>query len=312
MSLNHQATAPKEHRALSIRVFLRLPVVTFSFSSMLLSGCMSLQLKPPTTTVATIRTVAILPLEPLPLGLVGKKFGQPPLSDILKSAVPLTSGPLKPPQIEVGVLGGILLAVELTNAGRATPGEFPRLEDFFSTPGAWLPTVILADEAASQIAQEGVREVSVVKKFYRLPIRDRNPSWHLENWFAFLRRWYNEDSATLDYAELDPGPVDAVLEVGLDYAIVTFSGFLGPHDQFFMQVFLKLIDPNTKRVLGRARYLSNLRIRSVEELFAREGGPFKELFSDTGRDLVAKGLQDLGLVPESLPSAEKPAAGARP
>ena len=106
--------------------------------------------------------------------------------------------------------------------------------------------------------------------------------------------------------------MDAVLEVGLDYAIVTFSGFLGPHDQFFMQVFPKLIDPNTKRVLGRARYLSNLRIRSVEELFAREGEPFKELFSDTGRDLVAKGLQDLGLVPESLPSAEKPAAGARP
>ena len=79
-----------------------------------------------------------------------------------------------------------------------------------------------------------------------------------------------------------------------------------------MQVFLKLIDPNTKRVLGRARHFSNQRIRSVEELFAREVGPFKELFSDTGRDLVAKGLQDLGLVPESLPSAEKPAAGARP
>ena len=98
MILNHRAaTASKEHRALSIRVFLRIPVVTFSFCSMLLSGSMSLQLKPPAATVDTIRTVAILPLEPLPLALSGKKFGQTPLADILKSAVPLTSGPLKPP-----------------------------------------------------------------------------------------------------------------------------------------------------------------------------------------------------------------------
>ena len=55
---------------------------------------------------------------------------------------------------------------------------------------------------------------------------------------------------------------------------------LGAHhnDAFLIQVFLKLIDPHTKRVLGRARHFSNLRIRSVEELFTREGEPFKQLF----------------------------------
>jgi len=312
MILNHRAaTASKEHRALSIRVFLRIPVVTFSFCSMLLSGSMSLQLKPPAATVDTIRTVAILPLEPLPLALSGKKFGQTPLADILKSAVPLTSGPLKPAQVDVGVFGGILLAVELSNAGTATPGEFPRLEDFFSTPDAWLPTKILADEAASQIAQEGVRGVSVVKKFYRLPIRDRNRPGISKTGLLSSDAGTTKTPRLLTMRSLIRGrwmrSSRSVLTMQL-----YFSGFLGPHDQFFMQVFPKLIDPNTKRVLGRARHLSNLRIRSAEELFEREGGPFKELFSDTGRDLVAKGLKDLGLVPESRPSAEMPAAGARP
>jgi hypothetical protein len=295
-------TAPAEQEALPTRVPLLMLMVPLAFCPVLLSGCISGRIKPPAARVSTIRTIAVLALEPPPLGLSGREFrpGQSPTADLLKSAVLITSVPSQNVQTGGRVLAslfGILLLVEVANevasAGAATSTESSRLEDFFSAPGVWLPTVVLADEAASQIAQPGLRTATRVKKYYRLPIANRELTWHLENWFAPVRRWYNEDTATIDYTELAPGQVDAVLEVGLDYALASFA-FEG--DRLLMQVMLKLIDPSTKRVLGRARNFTNRRISSAKELFSSEGEPFKRLFSDTGKQLIAEGLKDLGLL----------------
>jgi hypothetical protein len=48
----------------------------------------------------------------------------------------------------------------------------------------------------------------MIDGYVRLPITDRTTTWHMENWLGPLRRWYNSDVSTVDYAALGSDHAD--------------------------------------------------------------------------------------------------------
>jgi len=62
-----------------------------------------------------------------------------------------------------------------------------------------------------------------------------------------------------------------------------------------LQVLIKLIDPNTRQVIGRISAKTLSVEDSPESLLNNEAERFKWLVADMGAHLVSQGLSDLGL-----------------
>ena len=94
--------------------------------------------------------------------------------------------------------------------------------------------------------------------------------------------------SSVDYRQPGLEHVDAVLEVGIE----TYRIF---DVQTSLQVLIKLIDPNTRQVIGR----NSAKTFSVEDspqtLLNHEAEKFKQLMAGMGAQLVARGFSGLGL-----------------
>jgi len=66
--------------------------------------------------------------------------------------------------------------------------------------------------------------------------------------------------------------------------------------RLIVQVLMKLVDPQTGQVIGRARKGAGRKVGPVEKVLADGVGPLKDIFADMTRPLVAAALQDLGLI----------------
>jgi hypothetical protein len=158
----------------------------------------------------------------------------------------------------------------------------------------WVPTVALAHEVERKLGGRGV-QVSVDPGVRPLPgVAQREITALMENWMAPLRAYYNDTKPDPTYASLAAGPSDAVLEVG----VMNYEVALG--SQLLVQVFMRLVDPATGRLIGRARAADPFHLLSVnplEETLANDAAKFKVIFDSATRRLVADALRQLGLAP---------------
>lgn len=196
------------------------------------------------------------------------------------------------------MISGIFMVMDLMElkdafvAFQEAPTIAEALEIKLGEEDAWIPTIVLSQEAAGQITLEGKSAVILERKIQEIPgITDRNRTIFMENWMAPIRAWYNQDISSIDYKSYRERKVDAVLEVGLSNLMLSRSILL-------VSVMLKLIDPATGKVLGRARNAEIVEIKKMDKLFIDDGLPFKELFAATGKKPVIKNLKYLGLLPE--------------
>ena len=154
---------------------------------------------------------------------------------------------------------------------------------------AWLPTRVLAGEIRSQLLARGLRtEVSPTLKRVT-GLKDRRITLFMENWLAPLRDWYNRSDPEFDYQKRGLDPSSYVIEVGiLNYELT------GQH--LLLQVMVKLIEPSSGKLIGRARAASRVPLPDYERLFANDGAEYKAIFATTGKELVRQCLFELGLV----------------
>lgn len=269
----------------------RAVLISVLSTAALLSGCVATAITPSSAQLANVGHVIVVPVEPPPLAVpadVARSLGM----DVIRTAVPLTTTPV--PKVRAGggalvLVGGVIMFLELSAAGTPT-GEPARLEDVQGLPGTWVPTVVLAEEAAAQLsAGTAFRTVTTVTKYRRLPVGDRSATWHMENWYGPIRAWYSDDTAGIDYVQ-DTESGTVVLEVGL-------SNYELAMNRFLVQVMMKVVDPRTGRVIGRTRQYAYPKVGSINDLLAMDSAQLKEVFFETARPLVATALRELGLIP---------------
>ena len=193
----------------------------------------------------------------------------------------------------VGVMVfGIFMLTQLPGEIKSSAKAADSVEDMLNSEEAWIPTIVFAEEAAKQITAQGEHDVTVIKKVQIFPgLTNRERTWNLENWYAPIRSWYNQKTSQFDYKSLEDQRIDAVLEVGLlNYILMS--------DRILLQVMLKLIDPATGKVLGRARAFDFEFFSGTDGLFEDNGQPFKNLVGGLGGRLVTEDLKSIGLLPE--------------
>jgi hypothetical protein len=263
---------------------------------LVLSGCLATPIKPSISKMAEIRTILVVPVESPPLevipDLIETRF--PVYRQYQYQAMPynlfLEEKIYRNP-------GGVLIAGLISHDDSVPVAELHQvsssmeksasLEPAASLPENWTPTFILAQEAVSQLNGGRVKAL-LSKHYYRLPIATGDRNANLGNWHNAIGQWYNQSMSAVDYRQLGQEHVDAVLEVGINsYRI--FDA------QTSLQVLIKLIDPNTRQVIGRI----NAKTYSVEDspqtLLNHEAVKFKQLMTEMGAQLVARGFSDLGL-----------------
>ncbi len=255
------------------------------------SGCMSAAIKTSSETLRGIRKIAVVPMEAPPLE-VPRSIAAGPLARAGAHLLYLDPEGTIGFGTVVGVMVfGIFMLVEWPLAPPESAKVAKSVDGMLESADAWKPTVVLAEEAAARIAAAGRHEVLTVRTLTKYPgIANRGRTVFLENWMAPMRDWYNRDISPVDYRAYKGQGVDAILEVGLlNYSLYG--------DHLILQVMLRLVDPGTGKVLGRARQTDLVRIERPDSLFDEDGKPFKELFAELGGKLVASGLITIGLQP---------------
>jgi hypothetical protein len=235
-------------------------------------------------TIASMRKIMIVSLEPPPLTLT------PALLEILGGGF---IGVAYPPEgaIILALVSGIVVLVKRTRQQAETEQALKIFDEWNHQEQTWIPTRALAQEAAKQASAIGHSEIILAKELHTLSsLTKKERSWHMENWYAPLREWYNQDISPLNYEGFKRQGIDGVLEVGiLNYEIY--------RDHLFMQVMNKLIDASTGRVAGRARSLSYRWVGPPRELFMSGGEKFKNIFMEEGVKLLQENLRRIGFPP---------------
>jgi len=262
----------------------------------ILSGCLATPIKPSTHKMDQIRTVLVVPVESPPLevipDLIETRF--PVYNQFqyqsMPSSVFLEKTVYKNP-------GGVLIAGLVSKDDimpiadiRQTPASMKNiasLEPAASLSENWIPTFILAQEAASQLNGERIKAI-LSKHYYRLPIASGDRNANLGNWRNAVEQWYEQNVSSVDYRQHGLEHIDAVLEVGIQ----TYSIF---NAQTSLQVLVKLVDPNTRQVIGRINATTFSVEDSPESLLNNEAERFKWLVAGMGAQLVTEGLSGLGL-----------------
>ena len=105
-----------------------------------------------------------------------------------------------------------------------------------------MPSLTLAKQTVTQLKSRKTN-VSLSETFYCLAI-DRPTD--TKAWYDAIAGWYGQNRGAVVYHQNNEKPVDAVIEVGIgNYRILD--------NQVSLQVFVKLIDPETGIVIGRSR-----------------------------------------------------------
>jgi hypothetical protein len=255
-----------------------------------LSGCVSARMKPPVDTSGKVRKIVVVPMEAPPLEVFLPSFTNnlPVAASATMTWVPdraiHTAG-------KVGVMVfGIFMLLDMPETARRSAKIAESLDNVLDSKDAWIPTIVLSEEAVGQIARQGTQTAILERKFRKYPgITNRERTFFGENWMAPMRNWYNQEQSPYDYkAHADQG-ADAILEVGL----LNYSLY---RDSLIVQVMVKLVDPSSGKVLGRARDFDLAKLSKTDNLFEDDAQCFKELFAETARKPMIENLRYLGLL----------------
>jgi len=256
----------------------------FVFVLVSLTGCVAPAVALPKERIANFRHAHVVPMEAHPLGVSPGFTSQIPIQ-AAGGSISAVRG--------IGVFNTIAIFLEMPEASQRSDDASRSLQAILDTKTVWAPTVVLANQVSKQLGANGIA-ANVASEVKPIPgVEDRRATVTMENWMAPIRAHYN-----------DPGPVDDYRVLASDQSLyvleVSISNYELIDQTLLLQVHLKMINPSDGRVLGRSRAAKGGNLPPLKEAFANEAIRFKEVFAETGRELVSKCLTELGLISPAL------------
>lgn len=254
-------------------------------ASLLLAGCVAADLRPDDASparIATLRLVAMeVPAFELNEGMLARDRARPGYIP----PPPVGSVPMQ------GFLALLALLAQLPSSPQAPGTGANEARERLGALPEWYATQDVAWGAARALGEAG-RAITVAEEIRRLPaaqatvLRDETRERVLA--------WYDRGSAREDYAKDAQRGADAVIEIGFG----TYTAFDG---RLFLQVYVRMTDPRTGRLMGRTRaahaYAEMPPLPPMEQLFAEEGCLFRKMVVEAGTDLALRCLREMALLP---------------
>lgn len=257
-------------------------IVALAFA---VGGCWAPAIKPPISAIAKLNSILIVPVESPPLEISPDPIAArvPAYAHYRNMAIdfPLRQKLYKTP-------GDIVVA------GLVSPGDdademaiqdepLPPRRAIGSAP-RWTPTLLLARQALHKLGEHKIK-ASLSRDYYALPMTETDRNAELSHWHDATLTWYGRDAAAADYRR--HAGIDAVLELGLgSYRI--FAG------QMSVQVLMKLIDPQSGRVIARTRADDFTTEPVGENALNRDSEVFKQRLALMSSRLLTQGLHEFG------------------
>jgi hypothetical protein len=260
---------------------IRILVICLALSA--LAGCVGPQIQPNPEGLSRVRNIEFVPMETPPL--IIKRPYSGPIAGSLEDMggigyVLMHSSPVFMLMLLVDGSGNVLHQSEVLQLGYPAPVEM------------WIPTVEFAREASRLVTATG-KASTVSAEVQPIPgVQDRRRNLMLENWLGPIRNWYNDESTSSKYAALAVKGVDLVAEVGISNYEGSFDG-----RTFLLQVVVKLIDPRSGQLVGRARAFSSTDFMAMDKAVDNDAKRFKDFVLQAGNQLVLTCLRELRLVP---------------
>ncbi len=189
-----------------------------------------------------------------------------------------------------GVLASVAILAEMPIAARRSAAASRRIVELLSQDGPWEPTKVLAQEAASRLSAAGQRRVTASPKIQPIPGLAHRHNPLTKNWQGPIRVWYGQTESPDLYQGETTAKMDAVVEIAILHYEIT------PDNQLSLQVLVKVVDPVTGQMIGRARAAERFAVGPYDQAFTRNLKQFKESFAQQGKDQVARCLAEAGLI----------------
>jgi hypothetical protein len=249
-------------------------------ATLVLAGCVSSGFAPPQEEARNLKVVRLVAMEAPPLGVPAR----------FASAWPAGAIGTFGPGAGIAAIGGILL--EMPEASKRGGEASQSSQSKLAAGGSWSPTLVIAGEMKSQLTAAGI-SATISPTIKPMPgVVDRGYTTLMENWLAPIRAWYNSNNAVSDYAGPLSGRRTWVIEVGISNYEIASGGLL-------LQVNMKVIDPATGKVIGRARAYDPWNMPPIgpfEQTFADNGKIYKQVFTAEAQKLSRECLMELGLI----------------
>lgn len=252
------------------------------------SGCWAPSIKPAAYEITNLSNILVVPVESPPMEII---------PDPIEERIP-AYGHYRNMCLNVPLETKLYkTSGDVVIAGLVYPGDDERevtLQKDNSSPNltiatgagqVWSPTLILAQQAKTELARHHIKAV-LNSHYYRLDMPDADRDAHLNHWRDAISAWYAQSRSVVDYQS--QAGHNAVLELGLgNYRV--FEG------QTSVQVLMKLINPRTGQVIARTREETFTGKYVGQNSLNRNSEAFKQRFSEMGLQLLIQGLQDIGL-----------------
>jgi hypothetical protein len=256
-------------------------------SAFLVNGCWAPAIKPPISEIGKLHTILIVPLESPPLEISPDPIANriPAYAHYRNMAIDFpveqklykTSG-------DVMVAGLVIQSDDADAVSIQDKPVRPTLASGSRVSQTWTPSLILAQQALTQLTEHNIK-ASLSDEYFYLPMDDADRNAQLSHWHDATLAWYEQNTATANYQSY--AGIDAVLQLGLD----SYRIFAG---QMSLQVLMKLVDPHTGQVIARTRVKAFTTENVGETTLNRDSEAFKKRLAQMSSQLLKQGLHEFG------------------
>ncbi len=240
-----------------------------------------------------IKKIAVIPMQSPPLKVDAFLSQSRLFGEALRTSSSLVLIPDRTTQ-NIGAIGvvafSIMMLASLPESIRRSDQMEKTANEILQDQNVWKPSVVIADLLATDLMERTDDPVKVAKQEQPYPDIDNLAS--LSDWDRShaMGQWYAKQTVTIDDRVGISQDVDCIIMVGINGFGLNYPGYL------WMGIHLKVIEPETGEVIGKAWVLEQGPHKKMESLLADDARQLKDEVVAVGRPMIAKCLTSCGLV----------------
>ena len=274
-------------KALIITILLVLELILASCG-----GMKNIKIAP--EKVSTIKKIVIIPMESPPLKLDPFVSKSPPFAGYLAStSASLVLIPDATTHL-VGAYGvlfsSILMLATLPETLNKTSVMEKTIDEVLRNEETWKPSTTVANLVADRLSQNTNYKVIVDKKEQKYPAIQKMSDLGFYDRAKVMEKWYVDEFQPFEYNDYLNKDIDCIIGVGIYAYGLNYPGDL------WMFIHLKVIDPKSGELLGKAVKFDTSNRVDLEDLFNNNAEKLKKEVVVISQPLIEDCLNSCGLL----------------
>jgi len=243
--------------------------------------------------VSTIKKIVIIPMESPPLKLDPYISESPEFAGSLagiSSSLVLIPGTTHILGAYGVLFSSILFLVTLPESLNKTSLMEKTLDEVLRDEETWKPSIAIANLVADRLSQNPNHKVIVDKEEQKYPTIQKMSNLGFYDRAKVMEKWYVEESPPFDYSDYINKDIDCIMGVGI------YGYGLNTPDTLWMMIHLKVIDPKSGEVIGKAVKIDSGNRVDLENLFNNNAEKLKKEVVVISQPLIEDCLNSCGLL----------------